>query len=326
MALLDVDDLHVSFSTDDGIVQAVRGVSFQVHRGKTLGIVGESGSGKSVATQTVTGLTRGASVSGSAIFDGLDLLTATEPELRRIRGARIGMIFQDPLTSLHPLYRVGWQITELIRAHQAGTSRRTARARAAELLDLVGIPTAADRIDDYPYQFSGGMRQRVMIAMALICKPALLIADEPTTALDVTIQAQILDLMQELQKKRSGASILLITHDLAVIAETCNRVIVMYGGKIQEVATVIDLFDNPKHPYTLGLLGSIPHLQDKGSPLDAIPGIVPSIFEYPPGCRFQSRCVHAMDRCRTEEPALHTIAPGHQVRCHLMEDEAKEAR
>jgi len=170
------------------------------------------------------------------------------------------------------------------------------------------------------------MRQRVMIAMALICKPALLIADEPTTALDVTIQAQILDLMQELQKKRSGASILLITHDLAVIAETCNRVIVMYGGKIQEVATVIDLFDNPKHPYTLGLLGSIPHLQDKGSPLDAIPGIVPSIFEYPPGCRFQSRCVHAMDRCRTEEPALHTIAPGHQVRCHLMEDEAKEAR
>ncbi|MCB0905743.1 MAG: ABC transporter ATP-binding protein [Nocardioidaceae bacterium] len=326
VALLDVDDLHVSFSTDDGIVQAVRGVSFQVHRGKTLGIVGESGSGKSVATQTVTGLTRGASVSGSAVFDGLDLLTATEPELRRIRGARIGMIFQDPLTSLHPLYRVGWQITELIRAHQAGTSRRTARARAAELLDLVGIPTAADRIDDYPYQFSGGMRQRVMIAMAMALHPDLLIADEPTTALDVTVQAQILAVMRQVQEE-FGTAIILITHDLGVVAEMAEEVVVMYAGQVMERGLSRDIFYRHHHPYTEGLFASLPTHGGSGR-LKTIRGLPPSLIQPPAGCPFHPRCDYAFDPCSRDVPDLAEVGgrADHRSACWLPHDQTARTR
>ena len=326
MALLEVEDLHVSFSTDDGIVQAVRGVSFQVDRGRTLGIVGESGSGKSVSTQTVTGLTRGARVSGSAVFDGVDLLTATEPELREVRGSRIGMIFQDPLTSLHPLYRVGWQITELIRAHQPGTSRRAARARAAELLDLVGIPLAERRIDDYPYQFSGGMRQRVMIAMAMALHPDLLIADEPTTALDVTVQAQILAVMRRVQEE-FGTAIILITHDLGVVAEMADEVVVMYAGRLMERGPSRDIFYRHHHPYTEGLFASLPARSGRGR-LTTIPGLPPSLIGPPSGCPFHPRCRHAFDRCSREVPDLAAVAghDDHQSACWLPHDQTAATR
>jgi peptide/nickel transport system ATP-binding protein len=319
VALLEVKDLHVSFTTEDGIVKAVRGVTFQVDRGKTLGIVGESGSGKSVSTQTITGLTRGATISGEAWFDGTDLLTSPNSVLRAVRGAEIGMIFQDPLSSLHPAYRIGWQITEMIQAHEKSTSRRKARARAAELLNLVGIPHAADRLDDYPHQFSGGMRQRVMIAMAMALNPSLLIADEPTTALDVTVQAQVLSVMTRLQQEFDTA-IVLITHDLGVIAETADDVVVMYAGTVMERASRRDIFYRHHNPYTEGLFASLPGRSGRER-LTPIPGSPPSLIQLPQGCPFRTRCPYAFDKC-VEAPPLTPVYddPLHDSACWLSPD------
>jgi peptide/nickel transport system ATP-binding protein len=319
MALLEVRDLRVSFDTPDGIVRAVRGLSFSIEPGQTLAVVGESGSGKSVATQTITGLTRGADVSGTAVFDGTDLITADPAVMRRLRGAEIGMIFQDPLSSLHPLYRIGWQIVEMIQAHDREISKRDARRRAAELLTLVGIPRASERIDDYPHQFSGGMRQRVMIAMAMALDPALLIADEPTTALDVTVQAQVLSVMRKLQQE-FGTAIILITHDLGVVAEMSDEVIVMYAGAVMERAPRRDIFYRNHHPYTQGLLASLP--AQKGKRLTPIPGSPPSLINLPAGCPFSSRCPHVFDRCRVETPPLADVQgdPRHQSACWLSHD------
>ncbi len=320
MALLEVKDLHVSFDTPDGVVQAVRGVSFAVDHGKTLGIVGESGSGKSVATQTITGLTRGAKVMGEAWFDGVDLLTASDRELRDIRGVRIGMIFQDPLTSLHPAYRVGWQIVEMIRAHDRSVSRAEGRKRAAELLGLVGIPRAAERIDDYPHQFSGGMRQRVMIAMAMALNPDLLIADEPTTALDVTVQAQVLSVMGKMQEE-FGTAIILITHDLGVIAETADDVEVMYAGTVMEEAPRREIFYRYHNPYTEGLFASLPTRGDMRRRLTPIPGSPPSLINPPAGCPFAARCPYVFDKCR-EAPPLEPVFSDarHRSACWLSTD------
>ncbi|MGY4772994.1 ABC transporter ATP-binding protein [Kribbella sp. CWNU-51] len=316
MTLLEVRDLRVSFDTPDGTVRAVRGLSFDVEAGQTLAIVGESGSGKSVSTQTIVGLTRGATVSGTAFFDGTDLITADQATLRRLRGAQIGMIFQDPLSSLHPQYRIGWQIVEMIRAHDKVISKQAARKRAAELLTLVGIPRAAERIDDYPHQFSGGMRQRVMIAMAMALDPALLIADEPTTALDVTVQAQVLNVMRRLQEQ-FGTAIVLITHDLGVVAEMADEVVVMYAGAVMERAPRRDIFYRNHHPYTQGLLASLP--ARSGDRLTPIPGTPPSLISLPAGCPFATRCPHVFDKCRTEAPPLLDVArdPRHQSACWL---------
>jgi len=320
--LLGVRDLHVSFDTSDGVVQAVRGLSFGVSRGETLAIVGESGSGKSVATQTITGLTRGARISGEAMFDGIDLLDADPSTLRRIRGARIGMVFQDPLSSLHPYYRVGWQIVEMIQAHDREMSKRDARQRAAELLTLVGIPRAEARIDDYPHQFSGGMRQRVMIAMAMALNPELLIADEPTTALDVTVQAQVLEVMQSLQR-RFDTAIILITHDLGVVAQMADQVVVMYAGAAMERARRRDIFYRYHNPYTEGLLLSLPAQGSPGERLTPISGTPPSLIELPPGCPFAPRCPYAFNRCHVETPPLDDVFrdPFHQSACWLSADE-----
>jgi oligopeptide/dipeptide ABC transporter ATP-binding protein len=318
--LLRVEGLHTKFLVEGREAHAVDDVSFDIHEDEMLGIVGESGSGKSVTALSIMRLIPDppGKISGGEIwFGGRDLLKLSYDQMRRIRGSNIAMIFQEPMTSLNPVFTIGMQVAESLRFHDDITKEEAER-RAVEVLNQVGIPDAARRLKDYPHQFSGGMRQRVMIAMALICKPALLIADEPTTALDVTIQAQILDLMKDLQRHRAGASILLITHDMAVIAETCDRVIVMYGGQIQEVASITELFDDPQHPYTRGLLRSIPHMQDKGKRLEAIPGNVPSIFGFPSGCRFNTRCSVVEERCRREIPALHEVAPGHCVRCHLV--------
>ncbi len=317
MALLEVRDLHVEFDTPDGVVHAVRGLSFDVDRGSTLAIVGESGSGKSVATQTITGLTRGARISGSAVFDGTELLGADRETLQRVRGARIGMIFQDPLSSLHPYYTVGWQIVEMIRAHDHSTSKSAARQRAAQLLSLVGIPRAEQRIDDYPHQFSGGMRQRVMIAMSMALNPALLIADEPTTALDVTVQAQVLDVMRTLQEQ-FGTAIILITHDLGVVAEMSDEVVVMYAGTAMETAPRRTLFYHPHHPYAEGLLASLPSQGSPDARLTPIPGAPPSLIDVPAGCPFAPRCAHAFDAC-SQAPPLHRVFddPGHQSACWL---------
>ena len=319
MALLEVSDLTVSFDTPDGVVHAVRGVSFEVGRGETLAVVGESGSGKSVATQTLTGLVRGARVGGSAVFDGTDLLHADQPTLRRIRGARIGMIFQDPLSSLHPYYRVGWQIVEMIRAHDRTIGRAAAKARAVELLELVGIPRAASRVDDFPHQFSGGMRQRVMIAMAMALDPELLIADEPTTALDVTVQAQVLEVMQSMQD-RFGTAIILITHDLGVVANLADDVVVMYAGAVMERARRRDLFYRHQHPYTEGLLTSLP--AHDTARLTPIPGAPPSLIGLPDGCPFAPRCRYAFDRCHTEAPPLLASGPEHRAACWLTDRRA----
>jgi len=316
MALLEVRDLRVSFDTPDGAVRAVRGLSFDVEAGQTLAVVGESGSGKSVSTQTITGLTRGAQVSGTAFFDGTDLISADQPTLRRLRGAQIGMIFQDPLSSLHPHYRIGWQIVEMIRAHDRDIGKSAARQRAADLLTLVGIPRAAERIDDYPHQFSGGMRQRVMIAMAMALDPALLIADEPTTALDVTVQAQVLNVMRRLQE-RFGTAIILITHDLGVVAEMADEVVVMYAGSVMERAPRRDIFYRNHHPYTQGLLASLPaRSSDRLTP---IPGSPPSLIRLPAGCPFASRCSQVFDKCRTDAPPLTDVGgdPRHQSACWL---------
>ncbi len=315
MPLLEVRDLTVSFHTSDGLVQAVRGVSFDVEKGHTLGVVGESGSGKTVCTQTLLGLTPGADVSGQALFDGRDLLRMSPAELQRVRGARIAAIFQDPLSSLHPLYTVGWQIVEMIRAHRH-IARSAARARAIELLDMVGIPQAASRVDDYPHQFSGGMRQRAMIAMALALDPDLIIADEPTTALDATVQAQVIELMTKLQTEFDTA-LIIITHDMGVIAETADEVMVMYAGKAVEKADRRTLFYFPHHPYTKGLLESIPGSTAAGERLRPIPGQPPSLISIPTGCAFHPRCQYVMDRCISEVPPLFDIAGGHTSACFL---------
>ena len=320
--LLEVRDLTVSFHTSDGVVEAVRGVSFGVDRGKTLGIVGESGSGKSVATQTVAGLTRGARVSGKAIFEGRDLLTMPLAEIRAIRGPGIGMIFQNPLSSLHPFYRIGWQIVEMIRAHESA-SKEQARKRAIELLGLVGIPRPERRVDDYPHQFSGGMLQRAMIAMALALRPRLLIADEPTTALDVTVQAQILRLMRRLQSD-FGMAIILITHDLGVIAGVADDVMVMYAGQAMEHAPRHGLFRQPSHPYTAGLLASLPRLNAVSDRLTAIAGQPPSLIRPPSGCPFHPRCPQVMDHCSTQTPPFFAVGgdQGHEAACWLLDREA----
>jgi peptide/nickel transport system ATP-binding protein len=317
MALLEVDDLRVSFATPDGTVSAVRGVSFTVTEGQTLGIVGESGSGKSVATQTIVGLTRGAKVSGSARFEGRELLGASPAELRSVRGAKIAMIFQDPLSSLHPQHKIGWQITEMIRAHER-VSRAQARARAVDLLGLVGIPEPGRRVDDYPHQFSGGMRQRAMIAMALALNPRLLIADEPTTALDVTVQAQILALLEDLQK-RLGMAIIIITHDLGVVAEIADDIAVMYAGRIVERGTADEIFHHPQHPYTWGLLTSIPRLDNpREEELVPISGRPPSLISLPSGCHFHPRCPYLQEAHKRVDPRLEPVNGGsHMSACLL---------
>jgi oligopeptide/dipeptide ABC transporter ATP-binding protein len=319
--LLEVKDLRTYFRTEGAIAKAVDGVSFDVNKDEVIGIVGESGSGKSVTALSLMRLIPnppGEIVSGSIHFDGRDVLGLSLDEMRKMRGNDIGMIFQEPMTSLNPVYKIGYQLMEPILWHQ-NVSKEQAFDRAVEMLDLVGIPDPKKRMDDYPHQFSGGMRQRAMIAMALSCNPSLLIADEPTTALDVTIQAQILELMLKLKEKRSGSSIILITHDLAVVAETCQRVIVMYGGKIQEIGTTRQIFNNPLHPYTQGLLDSIPHpVRGEGrSRLKAIRGMVPNILDMPRACKFNTRCDYAMKICMGVEPELAEIEPGHFVRCHL---------
>ena len=317
MSLLEVEDLTVSFPTSDGLVQAVRGISFSLDAGQTLGIVGESGSGKSVATQTIVGLTQGARISGRAVFESRDLLQMAPEELRSIRGAKIGLIFQDPLSSLHPLYKVGWQIVEMIRAHRE-ISKAEARKRAVELLGLVGIPQPDRRVDDYPHQFSGGMRQRAMIAMALALNPQLLIADEPTTALDVTVQAQIIELMKALQVE-FGIAIIMITHDLGVIADMADQVMIMYAGKAMEMAQRRATYYSPHHPYTVGLLASLPQSGPARLRLRAIPGQPPSSISPAPGCPFSDRCDFVMPRCTTSEPPLALIdEPGaHRSACLL---------
>jgi len=317
-ALLRVDDLRTQFFTLDGVTRAVDGVSLSVQAGETVGIVGESGCGKSVTALSIMRLLPaklGRVVSGAVRFDGQDLLALSEAEMRDIRGNRIAMIFQEPMTSLNPVLTIGDQIAEAVMIHQK-KGRSNALAHAIEMLRLVRIPDAERRVRDYPHQFSGGMRQRVMIAMALCCNPRLLIADEPTTALDVTIQAQILKLMLEL-KGRFGAAVMMITHDLGVVAETCQRVIVMYAGRKVEEAPVLELFDRPMHPYTRGLMASIPRrrTQKSGRRLQEIPGIVPSLRDPIPGCPFAPRCGFATDRCRTEAPPLAERAPGHWAAC-----------
>ncbi|HZU15791.1 MAG TPA: ABC transporter ATP-binding protein [Candidatus Dormibacteraeota bacterium] len=325
--LLQVRDLRVTFSTPDGPLQAVRGVDLDLLPGTVMGVVGESGSGKSVTMLTVIGLTQGAQVSGQALFEGRDLLSLPAAELRRIRGARIAMVFQDPLSSLHPHYRVGWQIVEMIRAHQPA-SRAEARRRAIELLAMVGIPQPERRVDDYPHQFSGGMRQRVMIAMALALRPRLLIADEPTTALDVTVQSQILDLLRRLQAEL-GMAVIIVTHDLGVIAEMAHRVLVMYAGQVVERAPRRTLYYRPHHPYTRGLLESLPaRAGPRGGPgpghggrgrLTPIPGQPPSLIQVPSGCPFHPRCPFTMEICRREPPPLRPVDAGeeHESACWL---------
>jgi peptide/nickel transport system ATP-binding protein len=317
VSLLEVEDLRVSFSTPDGVLRAVRGVSFAVDHGETLGIVGESGSGKSVSTQTVAGLTRGARISGTARFEGKDLLAMSDAELRRVRGVKIGMIFQDPLSSLHPHYRVGWQIMEMIRAHEP-VSKKQARQRAVELLGLVGIPSPQQRVNDFPHQFSGGMRQRAMIAMAVALNPKLLIADEPTTALDVTVQAQILALIKRLQKE-FGTAVIIITHDLGLIADIADRAMVMYAGKPMEYADKRTLYHESHHPYTEGLIGSLPQHGGRGRMLKSIPGLPPSLLKVPGGCPFHPRCAYSIDRCLGDEPPMRQVAGGlnHRSACWL---------
>jgi oligopeptide/dipeptide ABC transporter ATP-binding protein len=320
--LLEVSDLSTSFLTDDGIVGAVDGVSFTVEPGKTLGIVGESGCGKSVTMLTVMGLNpkKTARSSGRVLLRGEDLLKAPPRRLRDVRGNEMAMIFQDPMTSLNPVHKIGAQLVEAILLHR-DVSHRTAKARALEVLKEVGIPQAQKRIDDYPHQFSGGMRQRVMIAMALVNNPGVLIADEPTTALDVTTQAQILNLMAKLQEDH-GTAIVMITHDLGVVAEIADDIVVMYAGRVVEYGAVDDLFERPQHPYTWGLLGSLPRLGVDVERLVQIPGQPPSLLNPPKGCRFNPRCAYTLARCRVEDPRLEPISDerDHLQACFLDED------
>jgi peptide/nickel transport system ATP-binding protein len=322
--ILEVKGLKVQFATVDGIVRAVDGVDFTLDRGEVLGIVGESGSGKSVTAMTLLGLTRGvnARFEGEILFEGRELLTMSEAELQEVRGNELAMIFQDPMTSLNPVYRVGAQIAEAILAHES-VGKQVARRRALELLRQVGIPNPAKRLDDYPHEFSGGMRQRAMIAMALACKPDVLIADEPTTALDVTIQAQILELIDRL-KEEFNSSVILITHDLGVVADIADEILVMYAGRVVEQSPKRDLFYAPQHPYTWGLLSSIPRLDRPKQPrLSSIPGSPPSLIDLPQGCKFRPRCPFAFDKC-TKEPGLEDrLGSGgaHVDRCWLSAEE-----
>jgi oligopeptide/dipeptide ABC transporter ATP-binding protein len=328
--LLSVKDLRVGFATEAGLVQAVDGVSFDLRAGEVLAIVGESGSGKSVTAQTLIGLTRSSNsrIEGSVKLDGEELVDAGDAELRRLRGERVAMVFQDPMTSFNPVYRLGAQIAEAIKAHHREVSDADARARTIELFESVGIPNPGQRVDDYPHEFSGGMRQRAMIAMALALEPEVLIADEPTTALDVTIQAQILRLLEGLNRER-GLATILITHDLGVVAEIADRVLVMYAGKIVEEGTLEEIFYDPQHPYTWGLMGSLTRL-DRPRPhrLPQIGGAPPSLLDLPEGCAFRPRCPHEFGRC-TQVPGLDarlSDAPAHRDRCWLDSDAKREKR
>ncbi len=322
--LLQIRGLKTHFKTEAGIAKAVDGVDLDIQEGEVLGLVGESGAGKSVTALSILRLIPnppGEIVAGSILYKDRDLLKLSWEEMRRIRGKEISMIFQEPMTSLNPVFTIGMQLSEIVVEHE-GSSKKEAFARGVEMLELVGIPEPALRMSEYPHQFSGGMRQRVMIAMALACNPSLLIADEPTTALDVTIQAQILELMVSIKEKRKEAAILLITHNLAVVAETCNRVAVMYGGRMQEIAPVEELYRNPKHPYTRGLLASLPSVDgDRTERLPTIPGNVPDIHELPVGCKFATRCQEKLQHCDLIDPELLEVFPHYWVRCHLMEEE-----
>ncbi|MCW2915493.1 MAG: oligopeptide/dipeptide transporter, ATPase subunit [Actinomycetia bacterium] len=327
-AFLEVRDLRIHFPTDDGLVKSVDGLSFQLERGRTLGIVGESGSGKSVTSLGILGLhnRNNARVSGEVWLDGRELVGSTAEEVRRLRGRDMAMIFQDPLSSMHPFYTVGAQIIEAYRIHN-DVSRKVARKHAIDMLGRVGIPEPERRVDDYPHQFSGGMRQRAMIAMALSCDPELLIADEPTTALDVTVQAQILDLLRDLQEEFNSA-IIMITHDLGVVAELSDDILVMYGGRCVEYGAVEDVFHDPEHPYTWGLLGSMPRLdRERTERLIPIKGTPPSLIDIPAGCAFSPRCVYSElteGRSETERPELREVAAGHRVACHLPTERRRE--
>ncbi len=316
-SLLEIRNLTTRFYTQDGVVKAVNGISYGVDEGEILGIVGESGCGKSVSMLSVMRLIPdppGKVTDGEVVFYNRDLLTLSEEKMRKVRGAEIAMVFQDPMTFLNPVLTVGFQIMEALKLHQ-GMDDKQARERAAELLTMVGIPRASERLDDYPHQFSGGMRQRAMIAMALSCNPMLLIADEPTTALDVTIQAQIIDLVKRLQEQL-GMAVIWITHDLGVIARLAERVIVMYAGYIVEEAKITDVYGSPRHPYTIGLLGSLPRLDDApGTKLFSIPGQPPDLVALPPGCPFEVRCNFATERCVQENPSLETVGLSHSVAC-----------
>lgn len=328
--LLEVENLRVSFATEEGVVHAVDGVSFAVDRGEVVAIVGESGSGKSVTAMTLMGLTRGpnARFEGRAMFEGRDLVAAPEDELRKVRGPGIAMVFQDPMSSLSPVHRIGQQIVEMIRAHDKQISKVQAMSRAVELMQRVGIPRAEERARAYPHEFSGGMRQRVMIAMALSCSPQLLVCDEPTTALDVTIQAQILDEIRQLREE-TGAGIILVTHDLGVVADIADRIVVMYAGRVVEQGTLDEIFYDPQHPYTWGLLGSITRVdRDRSQRLPAIPGMPPSLVKPPEGCHFRPRCPFAFDHC-TEVPELRSRLPagnGHLDRCWLDVERKRSVR
>ncbi|MFD9323823.1 MULTISPECIES: ABC transporter ATP-binding protein [unclassified Streptomyces] len=319
--LLEIRDLHVEFRTRDGVAKAVNGVDYRVHSGETLAVLGESGSGKSVTAQAVMGILDappGRITQGQILFRGRDLLTMTGEERRRLRGRRIAMIFQDALSALNPVLSVGHQLGEMFRVHQ-GLSKKDARARAVELMDRVRIPAAATRVGDYPHQFSGGMRQRIMIAMAVALEPDLVIADEPTTALDVTVQAQVMDLLAELRQE-SDMGLILITHDLGLVADVADRIAVMYGGRIVESAPVHDIYRRPAHPYTEALLESIPRLDRKGDRLRSIDGLPPSLLRMPAGCAFHPRCHRASDRCRTEVPAPARVDAERTSACHFWKE------
>jgi oligopeptide transport system ATP-binding protein len=319
--LLEVEDLEVEFHTRDGVAHAVNKVSFSLNAGETLGILGESGCGKSVTAQAVMGILDSppAKVTGGQVrYRGVDLLQLDEKSRRHIRANKIAMIFQDALSSLNPVFTVGWQLGELYRQH-AGASRKEAKAKAVELLDMVGIPAAADRVNDFPHQFSGGMRQRVMIAMALALQPDVIIADEPTTALDVTVQAQVMSLLADLQREMQ-LGLILITHDMGVVADVADKICVMYAGHAVERANVYEIYEHPAHPYTKALLESIPRVDQKGQELTVIKGLPPALTSPPPGCAFHPRCTFARDRCKTEEPPLYQVPGNRDSACHFWEE------
>jgi oligopeptide transport system ATP-binding protein len=325
--LLEVENLHVEFHTRDGVARAVNGVSYSVRGGETLAVLGESGSGKSVTAQAIMGILDtppGYVTAGAVRFRATDVLKLSEEKRRALRGPSMAMIFQDALSALNPVFPVGWQIGEMFRVHQ-GMSRREAKQRAVELMDRVRIPSAKQRVNDYPHQFSGGMRQRVMIAMSIALNPQVLIADEPTTALDVTVQAQVMDLLAELQRE-SGMGLILITHDLGVVADVADRIAVMYAGRIVEEADAADLYRNPAHPYTKGLLASIPRLDDKGGAISVIGGLPPTLTRLPSGCAFHPRCRYVQDVCRTDVPPLAKFPPNRGSACHFWKEVVEDER